>query len=108
MNEDTRQYLIIVPDNAAEKWPQVWDQLLKQFRGFTRRRCEGAWLDDNGKVHFDESYEVTLAGDSSKWDQVVSIARNLCDMGGEICVYAVDITGSVHFIYGSEAVAEAA
>jgi len=96
-----KKFTLIVPDNAADKWPQVWDVMLKQFRGFTRKRAEGAWLDDQDRAHFDDSFEVTLAGDESKWDQVVEIARGLCDIGGEICVYAEDTAGSVHFVYGT-------
>ncbi len=82
------------------------NELTEKFGGFTIQTADGAWRDDNGKVHWDHNYLYTVAAD---WDNIPEdelsplielefIARRYGSKFDQLSIYFKGPDGVVEFL----------
>jgi hypothetical protein len=74
--------------------------LVDTFGGYTVASATGAWRDDTGRVHHDESCVYSIAMDATPDNRVKleSIARFYGHMAGQICVMVTHAAGDVAIV----------
>ena len=95
-----REAQIILPQTmTAQPAIELRKALLATFGGYTEHVATGAWRDPATEiVHRDHHTVFTVAGEPRQWHELAGAAIAVGRMAKQVCIYARDFDGFIHFL----------
>lgn len=97
VNFEGRSTTTVTPENDPGH-AYVRQALLDAFGGYTVAQCVGAWKDDQGVVHDDDSFRYTVAIRERQFIELRNIALEAARMERQLALYIVDTKGEAYIV----------